>query len=68
MKWLMPFRPGDELTLDVEVLEARASQSRPSMGVVTFRCSTRNAKGQTVSDMTVPIMIGRHAAAVAEQV
>ncbi|WP_398476866.1 MaoC family dehydratase [Tardiphaga sp.] len=66
MKWLMPFRPGDELTLDVEVLEARASQSRPSMGVVTFRCSTRNAKGQTVSDMTVPIMIGRRA--TAEQV
>jgi acyl dehydratase len=66
MKWLMPFRPDDELTLDVEVLEARASQSRPMMGLVTFRCSTRNAKGQTVSDMTVPIMIGRRA--TAEQV
>ncbi|WP_398470658.1 MaoC family dehydratase [Tardiphaga sp.] len=66
MKWLMPFRPDDELTLDVEVLEARASQSRPMMGLVTFRCRTRNAKGQTVSDMTVPIMIGRRA--TAEQV
>ena len=27
MRWLAPFRPGDDLTLDVEVVEARASQS-----------------------------------------
>jgi acyl dehydratase len=66
MKWLMPFRPDDELTLDVEVMETRTSQSRPSMGFVTFKCSMRNAKGQTVSDMTVPIMIGHRA--TAEQV
>ncbi|QUS41224.1 MaoC family dehydratase [Tardiphaga alba] len=59
MKWLMPFRPGDELTLNVDVLETRASQSRPSMGIVTFRCTMLNAKEQTVSDMTVPIMFGR---------
>jgi acyl dehydratase len=63
MKWLMPFRPNDELTLDVDVLEARASQSRPLVGIVTFHCRMRNAKGQTISDMTVPIMIGRRASA-----
>jgi acyl dehydratase len=63
MKWLMPFRPGDELTLDMEVLETRVSQSRPSMGLVTFRCFVRNAKGQTVSEMTVPLMIGRRTTA-----
>lgn len=65
MKWLAPFRPGDDLTLDVEVLEARASQSRPSLGIVTFKCSTRNAKGQTLSQMISPIMIGRRDAAPA---
>jgi len=59
MKWLMPFRPDDDLTLDVEVLEARVSQSRPSVGIVTFRSIMRNAKGQNVSEMTAPIMIGR---------
>lgn len=59
MKWLMPFRPDEDLTLDVEVLEARVSQSRPSTGIVTFKCSTRNSKGQTVSEMTSPIFIGR---------
>lgn len=63
MKWLMPFRPDDDLTLDVEVLDARLSQSRPTLGIVTFRFVMRNAKGQTVSEMTCPIMIGRSAAA-----
>ncbi|MGM4931981.1 MaoC family dehydratase [Tardiphaga sp. 37S4] len=58
MRWLAPFRPGDDLTLDVEVVEARASQSRPTLGIVKFKFSTRNAKGQTISEMITPIMIG----------
>lgn len=66
MKWLRPFRPGDELTLDVEVLDKRVSQSRPNIGLVTFRCRMCNATGQAVSDMTVPIMIGRAPDAAAE--
>jgi acyl dehydratase len=61
MRWLAPFRPGDDLMLDVEVLEARPSQSRPSTGIVTFKCSTRNAAGQAVAEMIVPIIIGRAA-------
>ena len=58
MRWLAPFRPGDDLTLDVEVIEVRASQSRPNLGIVKFKFSTRNAKGQTISEMITPIMIG----------
>jgi acyl dehydratase len=58
MRWLAPFRPGDDLTLDVEVVEARVSQSRPTLGIVKFKFSTRNAKGQTISEMITPIMIG----------
>lgn len=63
MRWLAPFRPGDDLTLDVEVVEARASQSRPTLGIVKFRFSMLNAKGQTISEMITPIMIGRREAA-----
>lgn len=59
MRWLAPFRPGDDLTLDVEVVEARASQSRPTLGIVKFRFSTRSAKGHTISEMITPIMIER---------
>ncbi|SFL26446.1 Acyl dehydratase [Bradyrhizobium sp. NFR13] len=63
MRWLAPFRPGDDLTLDVEVVEARASQSRPTLGIVKFKFSMLNAKGQTISEMITPIMIGRREAA-----
>ena len=63
MRWLAPFRPGDDLMLDVEVLEARPSQSRPETGIVTFKCSTRNASGQAVAEMVCPIIIGRAAIA-----
>jgi acyl dehydratase len=65
MKWLAPFRPGDAMMLDVEVLQARPSQSRPSTGIVTFKCSTRNALGP-LAEMTVAVIIGRTAVA-AEQ-
>ena len=63
MRWLAPFRPGDDLTMDVEVLETRISQSRPATGIVTFKCSTRNASGQAVAEMVCPIIIGRAAIA-----
>jgi acyl dehydratase len=61
MRWLAPFRPGDDLTLDVEVLEARPSQSRPSTGIVTFKNSMRNATGQVLAEMTVVVIIARAA-------
>jgi acyl dehydratase len=53
------------MMLDVEVLQARPSQSRPSTGIVTFKCSTRNAKGP-LAEMTVAVIIGR-ASVAAEQ-
>lgn len=64
MKWLAPFRPDDELTLDVEVTEARPSRSRPDTGIVTFRVRVRDAAGAALADMTSPIIVrNRNAAA-----
>ena len=62
MKWLAPFRPGDDLMLDVDVVEARPSKSRPSTGIVTFKCSTRSAKGP-LAEMTVAVIISNVVAA-----
>src|SRR4051812_32764574 len=45
LRWLAPLRPGDDITLDVEVAEARPSRSRPDTGIVTFKCVARNASG-----------------------
>ncbi|WP_213773272.1 MaoC family dehydratase [Bradyrhizobium sp. dw_78] len=66
LRWLAPFRPGDDLTLDVEVTEARLSRSRPETGIVTFKCMMRNAAGQVLCEMVSPILIGRRAGAAAE--
>src|ERR1700745_2419174 len=41
VRWLAPMRPGDDLTLDVDVVEARVSKSRPETGIVTFKSTAR---------------------------
>ena len=65
MRWLAPFRPGDDLTLDVDVVEARVSRSRPDTGIVTFKCRVRNATGQALAEMVSSIMVKRRAAVAA---
>jgi acyl dehydratase len=65
LKWLAPFRPGDDLMLEVDVVEARVSRSRPSTGIVTFKCMVRNAAGQALCEMTSPIIVKRREAAAA---
>jgi acyl dehydratase len=59
MRWLAPLRPGDDLMLDVDVVEARVSRSRPETGIVTFKCAVRNAAGQALCEMVSPIMVRR---------
>jgi acyl dehydratase len=63
VRWLAPMRPGDDLTLDVDVVEARVSKSRPETGIVTFKSTARNAAGQALCEMTSPIIVGRRASA-----
>jgi len=63
VRWLAPLRPGDDLTLDVDVTEARISRSRPSTGIVTFRGVARNAAGEELCEMVSPIIVGRRAVA-----
>lgn len=43
VKWLAPLRPGDDLTLEVHVDEARPSNSRPDCGIVKIRAEMFNA-------------------------
>jgi acyl dehydratase len=66
LRWLAPFRPGDDLTLDVDVAEARLSKSRPSTGIVTFHATMRNAAGEALCEIVTPIIVERRADAVAE--
>jgi acyl dehydratase len=59
LRWLVPLRPGDEVTLDIEVTEARVSGSRPTTGIVTFKAVASNAAGQALCEMVSPIIVQR---------
>jgi acyl dehydratase len=61
VRWLAPLRPGDDLTLEIDVMEARVSRSRPDTGIVTFKGIVRNAAGQALCEMVSPIIVQRRA-------
>ena len=59
VRWLAPLRPGDDLMLEVDVMEARDSRSRPDTGIVTLKSTVRNAAGEALCEMISPMIIGR---------
>jgi acyl dehydratase len=62
LKWRKPVRPGDTLTGASTVVEARASRSRPDMGIVRFRHEVVNQAGETVMWLDNSILFGRRGA------
>ena len=67
LRWLAPLRAGDDLTLDIDIAEARVSRSRPDTGIVTFKCVISNAAGQALCEMVSPIIVSRRAGAALER-
>jgi acyl dehydratase len=57
-RWPLPVRPGDELRVEVEVLDVRPSKSRPDIGLLKIRTTTLNQDGAavqiTVGNLVVP--------------
>ena len=51
VRWLKPVRPGDTLAFRREVLAARASASRPGVGLVKHRWDATNQRGELVLTM-----------------
>ncbi|HEY1754145.1 MAG TPA: MaoC family dehydratase [Bryobacteraceae bacterium] len=48
LRWSLPVRPGDTLSVDMEVVYAAPSQSKPRFGIVKYLITTRNQHGETV--------------------
>ena len=48
LKWLKPVYVGDIITYSTEVIETRASNSRPDWGLMTIRNTGVNQKGEPV--------------------
>ena len=57
--WPRPTRPGDSLSVHVEVLEITPSRSRPDRGMIRTRTETRNQHGEAVQVSTVRIVAWR---------
>jgi acyl dehydratase len=48
LKWLKPVYPGDTITYATEIVETRASNSRPGWGLISLRNTGVNQKGEPV--------------------
>lgn len=56
VRWPNPVRPGDSLTLELEVLEQRISDSRPWLGIVRWQWVMRRQGGAVVLDLEATSM------------
>ncbi|RAU21380.1 acyl dehydratase [Paramagnetospirillum kuznetsovii] len=59
LRWIMPVRPGDVLSVRVTIEEAVPSKSKPDRGVVTSFIETLNQNGQVVMSMRAVNMVAR---------
>lgn len=59
VKWKKPVLAGDVLSGETRVLDSRKSNSRPEIGIVSFRHELRNQRGETVLETENPIMLRR---------
>jgi len=59
LRWPRPVRPGDELRVDIELLEVRPSKSRPDQGLIKVRTTTLNQRDEPVQIFTGNLLVPR---------
>ena len=59
LRWPRPVRPGDALRAQSEILEVRASRSRPGEGLIKVRTTTRNQDGDVVQIAVGNLLVRR---------
>ena len=59
LRWPRPVRPGDELTVESEVLEIRPSRSRPTQGLMKMRSTTLNQNNEPVQVFVANLLVPR---------
>jgi acyl dehydratase len=60
-RWPAPVRPGDVLRVESEILEVRASKSRPDAGLVKVRTTTFNQDNVAVQVNVGNLLVPRRA-------
>ena len=59
LRWPVAVRPGDRLRLTTEILETRASRSKPDYGILRIRNVLVNQSGAVVLSYTANAMVRR---------
>ncbi len=59
LHWPAAVKAGDELRLEIEVLNARVSRSRPAFGILKINNVTRNQRAETVQSFIASAMLPR---------
>ena len=52
LRWLLPVRPGDELSIRVTVVDARPSRTKPDRGIVRSAVEVLNQRREVVMTVT----------------
>ncbi len=53
LRWSNPVRPGDQLNLQIEVVDVRRARSRPTLGIVRWIWRMRNQREDEVLSLEV---------------
>ncbi|HEU5295924.1 MAG TPA: MaoC family dehydratase [Burkholderiaceae bacterium] len=64
-RWPRPVRPGDDLRIECEILEVRASKSRPGEGLLKVRTTTLNQRNEAVQVTVGSLVVQRRGGASA---
>ena len=59
LRWPQPVKPGDVLRLETEILDVRASRSKPDRGIIRIRNVTTNQRVEIVQTFTAFVMVQR---------
>jgi acyl dehydratase len=59
LRWPRATRPGDSLRVEIQVMETRLSQSRPTLGIVKMQITTYNQRDEVVQIARPVMMVPR---------
>lgn len=61
ISWPKPTRPGDTLTVEIEIVDIAPSRSRPDRGIVTVRNRTLDQAGDVLQILTAKLVVPKRA-------
>ncbi len=63
LRWPAPVHPGDRIRVEIEILEARLSKSKPGYGIIRYRSLTLNQDDKVVQSFLALVLIPTRGAA-----